>query len=186
MLDLFLIIVLAWALYAGWRNGALRELASSLGFLLGLFIAAVAYDELGSYLAIEGSQVNVVTSVIAFLLLWIVVPIALGAVAMVLTKALKELYLGWLNSTLGAFISFVKYVFLLACILYALAGLGILNEERTRSSYLYAPIEANFSAFWREALRDQDADDDDRDAPYDHDGNDEESDTTWIDVDRLR
>lgn len=149
MLDIFLLIVIAWAVFSGWRNGALREIVSSLGFLVGLFIAATAYDTLGAYLAVDGSKGNVITSVIAFLILWIVVPIALGAAATMLTKALEKIYLGWLNSLVGAFVSLVKYVFLLGCILYVLSGLGILNEQRTKESFLCAVIDANFSAFWQ-------------------------------------
>lgn len=184
MLDLFLLIVMAWAVFSGWRNGALRELVSSLGFLVGLLIAATAYDELGSYLAVEGTQANMVTSIVAFLLLWIVVPIALGAVATLLTKTLKKVYLGWANSLAGALISFIKYFLLIGCILSALSWLGILNEERTRSSYLYAPIEANFSAFLREAFDDSETDADDYPHQGTTNGYDQSNDTTWVELDR--
>ena len=58
-------------------------------FLVGLFVAATCYKTFGQYLAVNGSEANMLTSIIAFLLLWVIVPIVLGLVANILTKALK-------------------------------------------------------------------------------------------------
>ena len=76
MLDLFMATLIIWALISGWRNGFLRELLSTAGYLVGLLVAALAYKWLGSYLAVEGSQANMMTSIVAFLILWIATPIA--------------------------------------------------------------------------------------------------------------
>lgn len=186
MLDLFLLIVIAWSLISGWRNGALREVASSVGVFFGLVVAAQAYDKLGAYLAIEGTQANMATSIVAFLILWIVVPIGLGAAASLLTKALEGLQLGWLNRLLGALMSFIKYFLLIGCLLSVLSWLGILNDQRTKDSYLYAPIQANFSAFWREALRPEHSEAYRSLQTSDSAIDGTESDTTWIDVSSLR
>ena len=78
MLDIFLLIVLLWAIYDGWHDGFVKQLASAVGFLLGLFVAATFYSTLGEYLTVDGSQTNMMTSVVAFFILWIIVPIALG------------------------------------------------------------------------------------------------------------
>ena len=47
MLDIFLLIVLLWAIYDGWHDGFVKQLASAVGFLLGLFVAATFYSTLG-------------------------------------------------------------------------------------------------------------------------------------------
>lgn len=146
MLDLFILAVLCWSLYSGWRAGFVRELTSSMGYLVGLFVAATCYSSFGEYLAVGGSRPNVVTSLIAFALLWILVPIALGFVANVLTRTLRGLKLGWLNSALGAGVSLLKFSILLSCLLSAMSALHILNEERTASSRLYAPVKSLLSA----------------------------------------
>ena len=67
MLDIFLLIVLLWAIYDGWHDGFVKQLASAVGFLLGLFVAATFYSTLGEYLTVDGSQTNMMTSVVAFL-----------------------------------------------------------------------------------------------------------------------
>lgn len=140
MLDIFIIVLLVWAAFSGWRAGFIKEVVSAVGFLVGLFVAATCYSQLGEYLAVNGSETNMTTSVIAFLLLWIVVPILLGLVANLFTKALHGLDLGWLNSILGATVSMFKFFILLSCVLNVMEALHIMNPERVTGSRLYAPV----------------------------------------------
>lgn len=174
MLDLFIVILLAWAIFSGWRAGLLKELISTTGFVVGLFIAATFYSTLGSYLAVNGSETNMFTSIVAFLLLWIIVPIALGLAANLLTKALKGMKLGLPNSLLGASVSVAKFLLLLSCVFNAMTALGIMNEERTAESKLYRPVSAVVGAFFDEepaAGGAMEASDDE-----------EAGDTIWVDV----
>ena len=66
MIDIFIIVVLLWALFSGWRSGFVKEVTSLIGALVGLLIAATCYSAFGEYLAVNGSETNMVTSVIAF------------------------------------------------------------------------------------------------------------------------
>lgn len=144
MLDLFIVIVVLWALYSGWRNGLLREIASGIGFFVGLVVAATCYSSFGKYLAVNGSETNMVTSIVAFFILWIIVPIALGMVAVILSKILDAIYLGVANRAAGAAVSLLKFGILLSCALSVMSALGILNEERTESSVVY-PVAKGFA-----------------------------------------
>lgn len=138
--DIFITVLLLWSLYNGWRNGFLKEIVSSAGFLLGLLVAAVFYSQLGEHLTVSGSQGNQLSSLVAFFILWILVPIALGFAANLLTKALKEMHLGLPNSLLGAVVSVLKYLILLSCVLNVMSALHILDEQKRASSRLYAPV----------------------------------------------
>lgn len=140
MLDIFIIVVLLWALFSGWRAGFIKEVASMVGALVGLLVAATCYSSFGEYLAVNGSETNMVTSVIAFFLLWIFVPIVLGYVANVLTKSLKGMKLGMPNSILGALVSALKYLIILSCVLNVMQSLHILNEEKAQESTLLSPV----------------------------------------------
>lgn len=134
-----------WSAYSGWKQGFLKELASAGGFLAGLLIAATCYSTLGEYLTRAGSGLGVMTNVVAFFLLWIIVPIFLGFVANMLTKALKGLKLGLPNSLLGAVVSIVKYAVLLSCVFNVMSALRIMDEERTKNSHLYEPAKGALS-----------------------------------------
>ena len=140
MIDLFLIVLLLWSLFSGWRNGFIKEVVSTVGFLVGLFVAATCYTTLGEYLAVNGSETNQVTSIIAFFILWIIVPIALGFAANVLTRAIKGMQLGIPNSLLGAVISFVKFLILISCVLNVMEALNILDESKRKDSALFSPV----------------------------------------------
>ena len=148
MIDLFILVLMIWAAFNGWRNGFIKEVVSSVGFLAGLLIAATCYSTFGEYLAVTGTESNMFTSVVAFFLLWIVVPIVLGLVANILTKALKGMQLGLPNSILGTLVSLVKYVVLISCVLNVMQALHILNEEKTEDSKLYAPVTGVLQWLW--------------------------------------
>ena len=146
MLDLFIIVVILWSLYNGWRAGFIREALSTTGLLTGLLGASFVYSAFGDTLVIAtGNPINMVTNIIAFFLLWIIIPLVLGFAATLLTKMLGKLHLGSLNSAAGAALSFIKYLCLLSCILTAMHSLGILNEERVQKSVCYPPVSGVLS-----------------------------------------
>ena len=140
-LDIFIGIILIFALVRGLMNGFVKELASTIGFLVGLFVAATCYETLGEYLTVDGSEVNMFTSIVAFLLLWIIVPIIFGLLATLITKALDLTALGIANRIGGGILSMAKYLVLLSCVLNVMVSLNILNNERTEGSVMLEPVQ---------------------------------------------
>lgn len=171
MLDIFIAIVTLWALFNGWRTGFIKEITSSIGLLVGLLVAATCYSAFGQYLTVSGTESNMVTSVIAFFLLWIIVPIVLGFVANVLTKSLKGLQLGTPNSILGAVVSLLKYLLLLSCVLNVMQSLHILNSDKAESSKLLGPVTGALQLFFNHD-----------EAPADTTADSTKTDTVWVDM----
>lgn len=172
MIDLFILVLIVWAAFSGWRHGLVKEIISTVGLLAGLLIAATCYGAFGEYLALDGTETNMFTSVVAFLLLWIVVPIVLGLVANILTSALKGMQLGTPNSILGAAVSVVKYFILLSCVLNVMEALHIMNEEKRETSKLYAPVTGALQFFFPA----------DSTAAEPFDDGELKADTVWIDM----
>lgn len=141
-LDLFLLILLVWAILSGWRHGFIKELIHTGGVIGGLLLAAVLYVVLGRWLTVDGSEANQVLSIIAFLILCIIMPLALGFVASSLTTMVRGMRLGLPNSLLGSAVSVVKFALLISFALNMMGNLNILNAERTAGSRLYAPTTA--------------------------------------------
>lgn len=139
-IDIFIAVVIIWAIINGWRNGVIQELVSGLGLFAGLFIAATCYETLGEYLSVDGSESNMMTSIAAFFILWIIVPIALGFAASLLTKVVKTMQLGTVNSLLGSMVSAIKFTLLISCVLNMMVSLHILNEEKAQGSLLFQPV----------------------------------------------
>lgn len=148
MIDIFIVVLLLWAAFNGWKAGFVKELISGFGFLIGLLVAAICYSTFGKYLLVDGTETNMVTSIIAFFLLWIAVPIVLGFAANMLTKALKGMALGMPNSILGAGVGLLKFLILISCVLNVMDGLHIMNEEKAESSKLYKPVTGALRVFF--------------------------------------
>ena len=179
MIDIFILVVAVWALFSGWRNGLVKEIASSIGFFVGLFIAVTCYSTFGSYLAVNGSEGNMVTSIVAFFILWIVTPIVLGLAANILTRVFKNLHLGGLNSIAGATVRLLKFTILLSCVLSAMSALHIINEDRVADSRLYEPVRSVVSRLVDYAL--DSPDEPQKCTPADRPAT-LSGDTVWVDV----
>lgn len=175
-LDLFIIILIMYALWNGWHNGLLRELVSMLGFIGGLIIACLFYSTLGKYLTTSGSEVTIITSIIAFLIIWIIVPIAMGTIATLLTKALKHIHLlSTSNKFAGMLISGAKYLLLMSLVINVMASLNILNHTRIEGSHLFTPITSVTEILSHSVLESA------RPKVVEHDTI-QQNDTVWIDV----
>lgn len=179
-IDIFLLVVLVWSVYMGWRQGFLKEVISAVGFLVGLLVAATCYSTLGRYLTDNDSDVSTTTNIVAFFILWIIVPIVLGFVANMLTAALKGMKLGLPNSLLGALVSVLKYVILLSCVFYMMEALGIMDTRKAATSRLYAPAKGVVSFALKHVMPEQAAASANRAAT---DSLDEApADTVWVDT----
>ena len=174
MIDIFIIVLLLWAAFSGWRAGFLKEVISSIGFLVGLFVAATCYSAFSDTLAVSGTETNIYTNIVAFFLLWIIVPIILGFVANVLTKALKGMKLGMPNSILGALVSLLKYFVLVSCVLNVMGALHIMNEEKAATSHLYKPVTEALQVFLPHSMTES--------AKQENAADSTQNDTIWVDL----
>lgn len=170
-IDLFICAVLIWACYNGWRQGLLCELVSAIGWLVGLLVAATCYSALGEYLTVDGTEANQFTSIAAFLILWIAVPIFLGFVATLVTKAVKGKVIGLPNAVLGAVVSALKFGVLLSCAFNVMSALHILDSSKTEDSLLFEPVRSALTVFFHgDTAAQQESD------------NVLQGDTIWVDV----
>ena len=90
--DIIIVIVLLWGAWRGWRSGFIKEVFSTVGIVVGLVLAATFYSVLGEHFAPalgSGSKASFAACVLAFILIWVVVPILFGLVANALTRTVK-------------------------------------------------------------------------------------------------
>lgn len=140
-IDIFLVILLIWAIFSGWRNGILKEIVSAIGFFSGILLATLFYIMWGNgLLAVKGSASNIFLGIVAFFILWIILPVALSFAAGQLTRFLDEFPLGIVNRLLGTVFSVAKFAIFASCALSMMDYLGILDTEKTRNSHLYEPV----------------------------------------------
>lgn len=144
-LDWIIIAFIAMGAVLGFAKGALKQAAAIVGLVAGLLLARALFLQVGEKLAIEiGTSVSV-AQIIAFFMIWIIVPLALLFLAGMLTKVLEIVHLGFVNRFLGAVLGALKFAFLVSM---AIAFIEFVDSEdeligRTikKSSLLYYPIE---------------------------------------------
>lgn len=161
-LDVILAAILLWGAFKGWSGGLFRQLASIGGVLIGLVVARMLYAVLGDYLAPHLGTPQTVAHVLAFILIWVGVPMALSVLAFVLTKTAESLCLGGLNRLAGAVVGVLKYCIVLSCLLHLFTVFHWIDRERAEDSVLVRPVAESgdflfrcMKATWEEAVQPQ-------------------------------
>ena len=145
-LDYLLGAALLWAAFKGWQGGLFRQLASIGGVLAGLVVARMLYAMVGDWIAPELGAPQTVARVLAFILIWVGVPMALSVVAFLLTKTAEGLCLGGVNRLAGAGVGVLKYCIVLSCLLHLPTAFHWIDPQRAEQSVLVRPV-TNSGAF---------------------------------------
>lgn len=102
--DIISMSLLLYGAVMGLKNGLIKELASTAGFLVGIYIVWKYHCELGD-------------NILLCLLVWILVPVVFGLLASLVTKFLDFTILGGLvNRVLGAVVGTCKWGLLVMCV----------------------------------------------------------------------
>ncbi len=141
-MDIVILCILAWGAWKGWQSGLLRQSFSLVGFFLGLWLASRLYQSFGCMLAPHLGSFRGIAMLLAFLLIWIGVPMGLSIVAEILTRLFHIVKLGWLNSLTGACLGLLKYGLVLSCFFNILSFTDIIETSSCQGSVLYTPLKA--------------------------------------------
>lgn len=113
MQTLILIVFLVGAI-VGFCQGAFKQIAKFFGMFAGVIIASMYSEQVGEFLSATTGTSSGMDKTMAFVLIIMLAPLALGVVASFCTKIFKEIHLGFLNRLAGAVIGAVCYIFLLS------------------------------------------------------------------------
>ena len=133
--------MLAVGAWKGWSNGLLKEVLGLIGVFVGLYVAHLLYEQVGYQLAPHIGTSPSVASIIAFVLIWMGVPILLGVLGTLLTKVLEWAGLGSINNLGGVLVSLVKYGLILGAFCNVLSITHLVSEETQQQSTLFEPLK---------------------------------------------
>ena len=144
-LDLFFGLAIAWGAYSGFSKGLIKELASILGVIIGVFLAKNYYPYLDIKLKpifeSDAGFISILSAILIFLLTIMVFKI----IAKFLTKFLKIIALGLLNRIIGSVFGIFKTVLLLCILVFIFSNInnvtGIIKAEKLSQSFFYSKIE---------------------------------------------
>ncbi|MBQ0090628.1 MAG: CvpA family protein [Prevotellaceae bacterium] len=145
IIDIIIIVILGWGAFSGWKSGLIKEFLSSCGLIVGFVVACLLYKYFGNILAPQiggAGNNNFIVQILAFILIWIIVPIVLSVLSHLLSSSLKLVHLGGINSFLGMFVGIIKVYLLLFVIFCAMSYANIIDEDKKEGSLLYDIVVA--------------------------------------------
>lgn len=141
-MDILLLIILAVGFISGLFSGAVKQVISLAAFLIGFVVACLYYQRLADVMT-DFLSMAALCKVVAFVLLWVVVPIAVKVIASLLTSVLNFVpVLGLLNRLLGGLLGMVKYSLVLGALIWLFASTNLIKEETMQKSKLAGPLKA--------------------------------------------
>jgi membrane protein required for colicin V production len=114
--DIVIISVLAYGLIRGIFRGLVRELSSIIGVLGGFYAAYTYYPHMTKLLSAWITNPSYL-NIISYLVIFAVVVIVVGILAVVIKYLLNIAYLGWVDRVSGALFGMLKAA-LVICVLF--------------------------------------------------------------------
>ena len=145
VIDIVILILIGVGAIQGLMKGSIKVLASIVGFVAGLLLARALFGTVAEQLAPALGTSITIAQILAFILIWVAVPIGCSLIASVLTKALNVIQLGWLNRLLGALLGAVKVMILVGIGIYVLEYIDpkseMVSKTTKESSLLSSPMK---------------------------------------------
>jgi len=143
-IDFIIIILLVFGLARGFINGFIKELASLLALILGIWgaikFSSFTAERLYDFFDMTGQYVGI----IAFLITFVLIVIGVHFVGLVVDKFIDKISLGFLNSLLGLVFGVFKSALILSVIFTVLNAIDakhkFLPRKQIEDSRLYSPI----------------------------------------------
>lgn len=148
--DILVFVCLAWGLISGLRNGLIIAVSRLLALGLGLIGAFLFSGKATVYLAEYMNTNPQILNAISFLLLFILIVIAISAMAKALTKVLKLAALGLINRLLGGVFGILKWSLILSALVLIYEQINeiiILLPSNFREDSLSYPYLFQFGKF---------------------------------------
>ena len=144
-LDIIVCALLVFAFYKGVVNGLFVELASLISLVLGIYFA-VKFSSFMKEILMEYVKWNPNSiQIVAFILTFIVVVIAIHLLGKFLTGIANFAFLGWLNKLGGGFFRVLKTVLIVSIVFSVFEKINYNNylakKETLDNSIFFNPIQ---------------------------------------------
>ena len=137
-LDIIIAIPLIYGMIKGFSNGLIKEIASLLGLLIGVYVAI----NFSSYLTPKFTQFlkgyEKFAPIISAVLLFIVSVISIKILGYIMDKFIKAMALGFISILLGGVFGFFKIVVILSFLL-ALTNVRDFIDKQTQQQSAFLP-----------------------------------------------
>tara|TARA_B100001109_G_scaffold70736_1_gene57581 strand:+ start:290 stop:784 length:495 start_codon:yes stop_codon:yes gene_type:complete len=144
LVDFLLIIIISWGVYKGFLNGLVKELASILGIIFGIFLAKNYYFILDkNILLLLDVEPKLITSM-SLILIFVLTIITFNIIANISTKFLQLIALNLLNKIIGSLIGGVKSILILCFLVFIISKINqiqTIENNEMKTSIVYNEIK---------------------------------------------
>ncbi len=145
ILDLIVIVALAWSAISGFSKGFIVQVFSLAALVLGVFIAYKLSHFVAGFIADSLSTDPTFTDIIAFTITFVGVWILVYMLGKIVHQIVQVVMLGLVNRILGAAFAFLKTTLVLSILLIVFenlnTGINILSKETIEKSITYTPLK---------------------------------------------
>ena len=138
-IDIIILAMIGVGVIMGLIKGFVKQMASIVGLIAGLLMARALFGIVAERLAPVLGTSTTVAQVLAFILIWVAVPLGFAFVA-----SLDAVHLGWLNRWLGSGLGALKYMILIGLAIHVIEYIDPNNElisaTKKKESVLYYPM----------------------------------------------
>lgn len=143
IIDLVILSILALGAFRGFLNGIIIELATLLGFLMGVY-CAINYTDMAVLALPDWDISKNILQIICFILIFISITAAMFGIGKLLEKFVSVVMLGVFNKILGIFFGVAKTAFILSAIIVLLnvfdEAPNFIPKQAKDESTLYKPL----------------------------------------------
>lgn len=144
VIDIVIVCLLGVGAILGLMKGFLKQLATLLGLVLGLLAARALYEVAAREVFSRLTDNLTVAQVLAFVAIWLLVPVLFWLVAALVSRLLEVVSLGWLNRLLGAVLGAAKWALLASLLIGVTEFLdkddALISRAKKQESVFYYPL----------------------------------------------
>ncbi len=153
--DLILLVTVVAGFGFGLFKGFVREAMSLLSIVLGWVLAEMFNHKLTPYIEKIINTSGAVTTIIAYILIFIATVIVLLFIAKMIEKLFSKLHLSWFNALLGGVFGAFKWAIIASVVLNVFDALdskfNFVNQQTKSESFAYYPALRLSPTLWQQS-----------------------------------
>ncbi|RIW18638.1 CvpA family protein [Algoriphagus lacus] len=136
--DIIILILIALGAYEGYKKGLLLSIVGLIGFVLAIALGVYFMDPVSKFLAKHLDEITFAFPIMAFLIVFLLTLMLVGAAGWVLKRVMDMVLLGGLDSIAGAILGIVKSAFFISLFMWLSLqfDMKMPREWRAKSEYL--------------------------------------------------
>lgn len=140
LLDLLILLPIAFFCYRGFVNGIIKEVLSIIGIILGVFLTFQYMDPVGAAISPFFEEHSSVIPFVSAIIIFVGTLAVVHLVAYLSKKFLETIKLNFVNRIAGAGFGFLKSGIVISALLLIMAGFSIPSQEVREDSVTYSYI----------------------------------------------